>query len=196
MNFSFDLKFGNGIIGVDEAGRGCLAGPVFAAAIILDQDNFSKEINDSKKLSIIQRMKIFKELTKKCEYSIGIASVKEIEKFNILQSSLLAMNRALKKINIKNHIILIDGNFSPDKNKNIKTIVKGDQKCISIAAASIIAKVSRDLFMAKLSIKFPNYNWEKNCGYGTKKHLEAIKEFGITEHHRKTFFPIHNLLIK
>lgn len=195
MNFSFDLKFGNNIIGVDEVGRGCLAGPVFAAAIRLDQDNFPKEINDSKKLSILQRMKIFKELTKKCEYSIGIASVKEIEKFNILQSSLLAMNRALKKINIKDHIILVDGNFSPNKNKNIKTIVKGDQKCISIAAASIIAKVSRDLFMAKLSLKFPNYNWEKNCGYGTKKHLEAIKEFGITEHHRKTFFPIHNLLI-
>jgi len=195
MNFSFDLKFGNNIIGVDEVGRGCLAGPVFAAAIRLDQDNFPKEINDSKKLSILQRMKIFIELTKKCEYSIGIASVKEIEKFNILQSSLLAMNRALKKINIKDHIILVDGNFSPDKNKNIKTIVKGDQKCISIAAASIIAKVSRDLFMAKLSIKFPNYNWEKNCGYGTKKHLEAIKEFGITEHHRKTFSPIHNLLI-
>lgn len=195
MNFSFDLKFGNNIIGVDEVGRGCLAGPVFAAAIRLDQDNFPKEINDSKKLSILQRMKIFKELTKKCEYSIGIASVKEIEKFNILQSSLLAMNRALKKINIKDHIILVDGNFSPDKNKNIKTIVKGDQKCISIAAASIIAKVSRDLFMAKLSIKFPNYNWEKNCGYGTKKHIEAIKEFGITEHHRKTFSPIHNLLI-
>ena len=101
MNFSFDLKFGNNIIGVDEVGRGCLAGPVFAAAIRLDQDNFPKEINDSKKLSILQRMKIFKELTKKCEYSIGIASVKEIEKFNILQSSLLAMNRALKKINIR-----------------------------------------------------------------------------------------------
>jgi ribonuclease HII len=195
MNFSFDLKFGNNIIGVDEVGRGCLAGPVFAAAIRLDQNNFPKEINDSKKLSIIQRMKIFKELTKKCEYSIGIASVKEIEKFNILQSSLLAMNRALKNINIKDHVILVDGNFSPDKNKNIKTIVKGDQKCISIAAASIIAKVSRDLFMTKLSIKFPNYNWEKNSGYGTKKHSEAIKKFGITEHHRKTFSPIHNLLI-
>ena len=139
MNFSFDLKFGNNIIGVDEVGRGCLAGPVFAAAIRLDQHNFPKEINDSKKLSNLQRMSIFKELTKKCEYSIGIASVKEIEKFNILQSSLLAMNRALKKINIKDHIILVDGNFSPDKNKNIKTIVKGDQKCISIAAASIIA---------------------------------------------------------
>jgi ribonuclease HII len=195
MNLSFDLKFGNNIIGVDEVGRGCLAGPVFAAAIKLDQNNFPKEINDSKKLNIVQRINIFKELIKKCEYSIGIASVKEIEKFNILQSSLLAMNRALKKINIKDHIILVDGNFSPDKKKNIKTIVKGDQKCISIAAASIIAKVSRDLFMTKLSIKFPNYNWEKNCGYGTKKHLEAIKKFGITEHHRTTFSPIHNLLI-
>ena len=135
------------------------------------------------------------EAIKKCEYSVGISSVKEIEKLNILQSSLLAMNRALEKINIKDHVILVDGNFSPDKNKNIRTVIKGDQKCISIAAASIIAKVSRDLFMEELSLKFPNYNWEKNCGYGTKKHLEAIKKFGITEHHRKTFSPIHNLLI-
>ncbi len=195
MNILNDLKFGKNIIGVDEVGRGCLAGPVFAAAIKLDLNIFPEGINDSKKLSKPQRVKIFKQLTKKCEYSIGIASVTEIEKFNILQSSLLAMNRALEKINIKDYVILVDGNFSPDKNKNIKTIIKGDQKYISIAAASIIAKVSRDLFMEKLSIKFPNYHWEKNCGYGTKKHLEAIKKFGITEHHRKTFSPIHNLLI-
>lgn len=195
MNILNDFKFGKNIIGVDEVGRGCLAGPVFAAAIKLDQNIFPKGINDSKKLNKHQRMKIFKELTSKCEYSIGIASVKEIEKFNILQSSLLAMNRALEKINIKDYVILVDGNFSPDKNKNIKTIIKGDQKCISIAAASIIAKVSRDLLMEKLSIKFPNYNWEKNYGYGTKKHIEAIKKFGITEHHRKTFSPIHNILI-
>ena len=195
MNILNDLKFGKNIIGVDEVGRGCLAGPVFAAAIKLDQNNLPEGINDSKKLNKSKRLEIFKALIKKCEYSVGISSVKEIEELNILQSSLLAMNRALKKINIKNHVILVDGNFSPDKNKNIITIIKGDQKCISIAAASIIAKVSRDLFMEELSLKFPNYNWEKNCGYGTKKHLEAIKKFGITEHHRKTFSPIHNLLI-
>ena len=195
MNILNDLKFGKNIIGVDEVGRGCLAGPVFAAAIKLDQKNFPEGINDSKKLNKSKRLEIFKALIKKCEYSVGISSVKEIEELNILQSSLLAMNRALKKINIKNYVILVDGNFSPDKNKNIRTVIKGDQKCISIAAASIIAKVSRDLFMEELSLKFPNYNWEKNCGYGTKKHLEAIKKFGITEHHRKTFSPIHNLLI-
>ena len=195
MNILNDLKFGKNIIGVDEVGRGCLAGPVFAAAIKLDQKNFHEGINDSKKLNKSKRLEIFKALIKKCEYSVGISSVKEIEELNILQSSLLAMNRALKKINIKNHVILVDGNFSPDKDKNIRTVIKGDQKCISIAAASIIAKVSRDLFMEELSLKFPNYNWEKNCGYGTKKHLEAIKKFGITEHHRKTFSPIHNLLI-
>ena len=195
MNILNDLKFGKNIIGVDEVGRGCLAGPVFAAAIKLDQKNFPEGINDSKKLNKPKRLEIFKALIKKCEYSVGISSVKEIEELNILQSSLLAMNRALKKINIKNHVILVDGNFSPDKDKNIRTVIKGDQKCISIAAASIIAKVSRDLFMEELSLKFPNYNWEKNCGYGTKKHLEAIKKFGITEHHRKTFSPIHNLLI-
>jgi ribonuclease HII len=180
MNILNDLKFGKNIIGVDEVGRGCLAGPVFAAAIKLDQNNFPEGINDSKKLNKSKRLEIFKALIKKCEYSVGISSVKEIEELNILQSSLLAMNRALEKINIKNHVILVDGNFSPDKDKNIR---------------SIIAKVSRDLFMEELSLKFPNYSWEKNCGYGTKKHLEAIKKFGITEHHRKTFSPIHNLLI-
>jgi ribonuclease HII len=185
MNILNDLKFGKNIIGVDEVGRGCLAGPVFAAAIKLDQNNFPEGINDSKKLNKSKRLEIFKALIKKCEYSVGISSVKEIEE----------MNRALEKINIKNHVILVDGNFSPDKDKNIRTVIKGDQKCISIAAASIIAKVSRDLFMEELSLKFPNYSWEKNCGYGTKKHLEAIKKFGITEHHRKTFSPIHNLLI-
>ena len=195
MNILNDLKFGRNIIGVDEVGRGCLAGPVFAAAIKLDRNNFPEGINDSKKLNKSKRFEIFKVLIKKCEYSVGISSVKEIEKLNILQSSLLAMNRALKKINIKDHVILVDGNFSPDKNKNIRTVIKGDQKCISIAAASLIAKFSRDLFMEELSLKFPNYSWEKNCGYGTKKHLEAIKKFGITEHHRKTFSPIHNLLI-
>ena len=142
MNILNDLKFGKNIIGVDEVGRGCLAGPVFAAAIKLDQDNFPEGINDSKRLNKSKRLEIFKILIKKCEYSIGISSVKEIEKLNILQSSLLAMNRALEKINIKNHVILVDGNFSPDTNKNIKTIIKGDQ-CISIAAASIIAKVSK-----------------------------------------------------
>lgn len=195
MNILNDFKFGKNIIGVDEVGRGCLAGPVFAAAIKLDEKNFPSGINDSKKLSKSKRLEIFQELIKKCEYSIGISSVREIEKLNILQSSLLAMNRALEKMNIKDHIILVDGNFAPKKDKNIKTIIKGDQKCVSIAAASIIAKVSRDLFMEKLSLEFPNYNWENNCGYGTKKHLEAIKIFGITEHHRKTFAPIHNLLI-
>ena len=195
MNILNDLKFGKNIIGVDEVGRGCLAGPVFAAAIKLDEKKFPSGINDSKKLNKSKRLEIFQELIKKCEYSIGISSVTEIEELNILQSSLLAMNRALQNINTKDHMILVDGNFAPNKDKNIKTIIKGDQKCISIAAASIIAKVSRDLFMEKLSLKFPNYNWESNCGYGTKKHLEAIKKFGITEHHRKTFAPIHNLLI-
>jgi ribonuclease HII len=171
MNILNDLKFGKNIIGVDEVGRGCLAGPVFAAAIKLDQNNFP----EAKKLNKSKRLEIFKALIKKCEYSVGISSVKEIEELNILQSSLLAMNRALEKINIKNHVILVDGNFSPDKDKNIRTVIKGDQKCISIAAASIIAKVSRDLFMEELSLNFPNYSWEKNCGYGTKKHLDAIR---------------------
>ncbi len=147
MNILNDFKFGKNIIGVDEVGRGCLAGPVFAAAIKLDQNNFPEGINDSKKLNKFKRLEIFKVLIKKCEYSIGISSVKEIEQLNILQSSLLAMNRALEKINIKNHVILVDGNFSPNTNKNIRTIIKGDQTCISIYGR-IIFKVSK-LFLGK-----------------------------------------------
>jgi len=126
---------------------------------------------------------------------LGIASVKEIDRFNIHQSSLLAMKRALNKLEILNHIILVDGKFTPiSNNKNIQCIIKGDQQCISIAAASIIAKVTRDNLMAKLGRKFPYYDWNNNVGYGTKKHLDRIQKFGICIHHRKTFAPIHNLL--
>lgn len=190
-----DYYYGNNIIGVDEVGRGCLAGPVFAAAIKLDLKKFPIGINDSKKINKKKRTELYEILIKHCDYSIGVANVDEIEKLNILQASLLAMNRALKKFINDKSIILVDGNFSPSNKKNIRTIIKGDQKCISIAAASIIAKVSRDNLMKNLSVNFPNYDWENNVGYGTKKHMEAIRKFGITVHHRKTFSPIHNLLI-
>ena len=135
-------------------------------------------------------------LKKNSIYAVGTASVEEIEKINILNASLLSMQRALEKLNHKPSIAYIDGLFSP-KNINIKckTIIRGDEKIISIAAASIVAKSTRDLFMIRLAKKFPKYSWDKNFGYGTSAHLEGLKKFGITKHHRKKFKPVHNILM-
>ena len=186
----------NNIAGVDEVGRGCLAGPVFAAAVILNKGINIKGIRDSKKISFKERILLSKYIKKNSTYSIGIASVKEIAKINILNASLLAMKRSLIKLKTKPSVAYIDGIFSPSGlNFKSKTFIKGDEKIICIAAASIIAKVSRDLFMIKLAEKYPNYKWEKNYGYGTKEHLNGLKKYGITSHHRTTFKPIHNMLM-
>ena len=186
----------NNIAGVDEVGRGCLAGPVFAAAVILNKGINIKGIRDSKKISFKERVLLSKYIKKNSTYSIGIASVKEIAKINILNASLLAMKRSLIKLKTKPSVAYIDGIFSPSGlNFKSKTFIKGDEKIICIAAASIIAKVSRDLFMIKLAEKYPNYKWEKNYGYGTKEHLNGLKKYGITSHHRTTFKPIHNMLM-
>ena len=182
------------IAGVDEAGRGSLIGPVFAAAVILNNSINKKLIKDSKKLSKKQREILSSYIKKNSIWAIGKATVKEIEKKNILEASLLAMKRAIIKLNKKPTIILIDGNKSPKiLSYKIKSIIKGDQKIPSISAASIIAKVTRDELITKLGKKFKGYYWDKNFGYGTKKHLEAIKTLGITSHHRKTFSPINKL---
>ena len=183
------------IAGVDEVGRGCLAGPVFAAAVILNKDINTKFIKDSKKIPFDKRILISEYIKKNSIYALGSASVEEIEKINILNASLLSMKRALNKLKYKPSIAYIDGLFIP-KNLKIKckTFIKGDEKITSIAAASIIAKVSRDLFMIKLSKKYPKYCWHKNFGYGTRDHLIGLKKYGITKHHRKTFKPIHNIL--
>ena len=179
------------LAGVDEVGRGSLIGPVYAAAVILDKSINKKILKDSKSLNIKKRELLNDYIKKNSIWSIGKASVKEIEKINILQASLLAMKRAIKKLKKKPSHILIDGNKVPKlKNYNLKAIVKGDEKIPSIAAASIIAKVSRDQFIKKLSVKNKGYYWEQNFGYGTKQHLKAIKKLGITKHHRKTFSPI------
>ena len=186
----------NNIAGVDEVGRGCLAGPVFAAAVILNKGINIKGIRDSKKISFKERILLSKYIKKNSTYSIGIASVKEIAKINILNASLLAMKRSLIKLKTKPSVAYIDGIFSPSGlSFKSKTFIKGDEKIICIAAASIIAKVSRDLFMIKLAEKYPNYKWEKNYGYGTKEHLNGLKKYGITSHHRTTFKPIHNMLM-
>ena len=181
------------IAGVDEVGRGSLIGPVYAAAVILNNSINEKLLKDSKSLSKGQREEIFFYIKKNSIWAVGQASIEEIEKINILHASLLAMERAIKKLKKKPNLILIDGNKLPDlKNYNLKYVINGDKKIPSISAASIIAKVSRDKFITTLSKKFKNYGWDTNSGYGTKEHLKALKKFGITKHHRRTFSPISN----
>ena len=179
------------IAGVDEVGRGSLIGPVYAAAVILNKSINKKLLKDSKSLSNKKREELYSYIKRNSIWAIGQASIKEIEKINILHASLLAMKRAIINLKKKPSLVLIDGNKLPSlKNYNLKYIIKGDQKIPSISGASIIAKVSRDRFITSLSKKFKNYGWETNSGYGTKEHLSAIKKFGITKYHRKTFSPI------
>ena len=183
------------IAGVDEVGRGSLIGPVYAAAVILNEKINKKKLKDSKKISKKNREILESYIKKNSIWAIGSASLKEIEKNNILNASLLAMKRAIKKLKKKPQIVLIDGNKLPYiDNYKLKNVIKGDQKIPEISAASIIAKVSRDRLLTKMSKKFQNYLWDKNSGYGTQDHIKAIKKFGITKHHRKTFEPIHNIL--
>jgi len=185
------------IAGVDEVGRGCLAGPVFAAAVILNKNINTKKIRDSKKINFKERILLSEYIKKNSIYAVGAASVKEIEKINILNASLLSMKRALSKLKLSPSIAYIDGPFAPKNTKiKCKTFIKGDEKITSIAAASIVAKVSRDLFMINLSKKHPKYKWNKNFGYGTKDHINGLKKYGITIHHRKKFKPIHNILFQ
>ena len=180
------------IAGVDEVGRGSLIGPVYAAAVILDKSVNKKLLKDSKMLTKTKREILSKYIKKNSVWSIGKASVREIEKINILNASLLAMKRAIKKLKKKPALVLVDGNKLPQiKNYNLKSIIKGDQKIPSISAASIIAKVTRDKMITSLGKKFKGYYWDQNYGYGTKQHLKAIKNLGITNQHRKTFSPIN-----
>ena len=182
--------------GVDEVGRGSLIGPVYAAAVILNKKINKKLLKDSKTISKDKRELLSKYIKKNSIWAIGKASVKEIDKINILQASLLAMTRAIKKLKKKPTQVLIDGNKVPDlKNYNLKAVIKGDQKVTSISAASIIAKVARDKFITTLAINNKGYGWEQNFGYGTKHHLKAIKKFGVTNHHRRTFSPISRIKV-
>ena len=180
--------------GVDEVGRGCLAGPVVSAAVVLKKSINLNLLKDSKKISFNKRKEISEHIKKNSYYALGIASVEEILNLNILQASLLSMKRAILKLEIKPGLTLIDGNFAPKGLKNYKTIINGDEKIKVISAASIIAKVYRDRFMIRLSKKFSNYAWDRNFGYGTKAHFEGLKKYGVTSHHRKGFKPIHKIL--
>lgn len=188
--------------GIDEAGRGPLAGPVVAACVVLDRKNYPSEINDSKKLSAKLRRKIFLELKENCYFGVGIVDAKKIDEINILQATKLAMLKSYEnfcdKYKIRPQAILVDGNMKPfeirDEIKQIIPVVKGDQKSLSIAAASIIAKETRDEIMHELHKKFPQYSWDKNAAYPTKQHVDSIMQFGICEFHRKSFAPIKNLI--
>lgn len=176
------------ICGVDEAGRGPLAGPVYAAAVILPRDLEIPGLTDSKKLSDKKRRELFPIIKEQAvAFGIGVASEKEIDEINILQATFLAMKRALEKLSVRPDLALIDGNRETDFGVPAKTVVKGDSLSASIAAASILAKVSRDDYMMELVQKYPQYGFDIHKGYGTKAHYQALREFGPSEVHRMTF---------
>jgi ribonuclease HII len=176
------------VAGIDEVGRGPLAGAVYACAIIFEKDLIIPEVQDSKKLSEKKRKLLFDLIKENAvSYAIGTASEKEIDTINIRQASFLAMRRAVEGLNVKPDYLLVDGFDLPDSKLPSEGIIKGDDKSFTIAAASIIAKVSRDAYMKDLDKKYPNYKFAINKGYGTKEHIEAIKKYGITPVHRKTF---------
>jgi len=192
QNKKFDLQFYLNkkfiLAGVDEAGRGPLAGPVVAAAVIFEKGTFIPGINDSKKLTEIQRNNLEKLIKEKAiSFGFGIIDEKEIDRINILQATLKAMKIAVDNLSIQPNLIIIDGNKSFNSEIPTKAIVKGDAKSFSIAAASILAKVKRDEIMKNDSIKYPQYFWDKNKGYGTKQHIEAIKQHKYSPLHRITF---------
>ena len=175
--------------GIDEAGRGSLAGPVTAAAVILGKDLRNKDLNDSKKLSPKKRLELKKYIEKNAlAYSVAFVNSSQIDKNNILNSTFKAMHMSLKGLDIEPDFIIVDGNlFKQYKDLEYKCIIKGDQKYQNIAAASILAKTYRDEYMTNLHLKFPEYDWIKNKGYGTRYHLDMITKFGKTKYHRKSF---------
>lgn len=175
--------------GCDEAGRGCLAGSVYAAAVILPPDYQNELLNDSKKLTAKKRYALREEIERdSIAWAVGIVTPEEIDKINILNASFLAMHRALDQLSVRPEAVIVDGNrFKPYQDLPSTTIVKGDGKYLSIAAASILAKTYRDDYMLSLAEEYPQYDWQSNMGYPTKKHRQAIREHGITPYHRKSY---------
>ena len=183
------------VAGLDEVGRGPLSGPVLAAAVILDTNNIPAGLNDSKKLSRATRERLSAALFRDAVVCIGQATVEEIDQINILQASFLAMRRAVEGLAVKPDHLLIDGNKKPKWAGAATTcVVKGDARSLSIAAASIVAKVARDEIMESLAQQFPGYGWETNAGYPTKAHKQALESLGVTPHHRRSYKPVHNIL--
>lgn len=195
--FSFDSEFraAHGVIcGIDEAGRGPLAGSVYAAAVILRDDIFIDGLDDSKKLSEKKREKLFDEIKEKAEsYCIATATAQEIDELNILGATFLAMQRAVAGLSVKPDFALVDGNRLPELPCKAEAVIKGDSKSASIAAASILAKVARDRYMKELDERYPEYQFAKHKGYGTKLHYEMLAEYGMCPEHRRSFFKKHKI---
>lgn len=186
------------VAGIDEAGRGPLAGPVVAAAVIFRERDLPEDVtgslDDSKRLNAAKREFLFDRVTEIADVGVGYSDVDEIDEINILWATMAAMGRALSALPIAADYALIDGNRIPDLDCPAEAIIKGDGRSFSIAAASVIAKVTRDRLMAELAVFHPGYGWEKNAGYGTAAHRNALEALGVTKHHRKTFAPINNML--
>jgi ribonuclease HII len=198
-DFSFEqAAFARGltlVAGVDEAGRGPLAGPVVAAAVILDPKNIPAGLNDSKQLSARRRESLYRILQETADVGIGEATVAEIEQFNILRAAHLAMVRAVARLRHPPQFVLIDGNLVPrDLMVPAQAIIGGDARSLSIAAASIVAKTWRDNLMVDLAQQYPGYGWDRNAGYPTKGHKNALQNLGVTPHHRRLFKPVYNIL--
>ncbi|HEX2336556.1 MAG TPA: ribonuclease HII [Hyphomicrobiaceae bacterium] len=196
MRATFELEAielelrGGPVAGVDEAGRGPLAGPVVAAAVVLDPDNIPDGIADSKALDVDDRRRIYERILAVARVGIGVADVLRIDADNILNASLWAMAQAVARLDCAPKLVLIDGNKAPIMDFPTRTIVQGDAKCLSIAAASIVAKVARDAMMTELARSYPNYGFDRHKGYGTPEHQAAIARYGVTPHHRRSFRPV------
>ena len=194
-DFNFERSIGGRVAGVDEVGRGPLAGPVVAAAVILDPAHIPEGLDDSKKLSAKKRQALLPLIQMHAVVSIGHASVEEIDQFNILRASHLAMRRAVVGLSERPDHLLIDGTMIPrELNVPATAVVRGDGKSVSIAAASIVAKIWRDALMVDLAQQHPGYGWETNMGYPSKSHRIALRNLGVTPHHRRSFKPVHNML--
>ena len=192
-DLSLEATVPHPVAGIDEAGRGPWAGPVVAAAVILPAEDVPGGIDDSKRLSRQRRAALFEEICDRSVIGIGEASVAEIDALNILQATFLAMRRAVDALATLPAHILVDGNRLPELPCDAQAIVRGDSRSLSIAAASIIAKETRDRSMRRLAKAFPSFGWERNMGYGTKEHAEALRRIGPTPHHRRSFKPVREL---
>lgn len=201
-DFSLEQGIAGIVAGIDEAGRGPWAGPVVAGAAVLDRNSLERALviglDDSKALTPARRDTLFEQLTTSsaATVSVGVASVEEIDTLNILQATFLAMSRALENLSLSVDLALVDGNRAPKLSCPVKTVIKGDSRSLSIAAGSIMAKVTRDRMMAKLAAEFPGYGWETNQGYGTAAHREGLDRLGVTPHHRRSYAPIRAALEK
>src|SRR5688572_29152456 len=194
--FKLERDFPMPLAGVDEAGCAPLAGPVVAAAVVLDRDKFPRGIDDSKKLDLDTREAIYGRLQKVARIGVGMASVEEIDQINIYWARMLAMTRAVEALGFEPAWVLVDGNATPRWQRPSKAIVAGDSKCRSIAAASIVAKVTRDRMMADYAHTYPGYGWETNRGYGTPEHYRGLEAQGVTPLHRRSFAPVREIMAR